>query len=99
MCLQPHNNHESQPLDADVFKPLKKNWHSTCHKFVQKNPGKVLINKSSPLHEAWNNTMIPTVISSGFKRSGIYPMHLIMGQAKAQITKTKDKVCSTWNAS
>ena len=27
--------------------------------------------------------MIPTMTVSGFRRSGIYPKHLIMGQAKA----------------
>jgi len=30
MCLPPHTTHESQPLDASVFKPLKQNWHSAC---------------------------------------------------------------------
>ena len=25
-CLPPHTTHESQPLDASVFKPLKQNW-------------------------------------------------------------------------
>jgi len=42
MCLPPHTTHESQPLDASVFKPLKQNWHSACHRFVQKNTGKVI---------------------------------------------------------
>ena len=94
MCLQPHNNHESQPLDADVFKPLKKNWHSTCHKFVQKNPGKVLINKSSPLHEAWNNTMIPTVISSGYKSSPFNSNELDCGAGKGK----SEKITNTTSA-
>jgi len=77
MCLPPHTTHESQPLDASVFKPLKQNWHKACHKFVQRNPGKVITKYDfSPLlHEAWNDTMIPTVIASGFRRSGIYPFN------------------------
>ena len=77
MCLPPHTTHESQPLDASVFKPLKQNWHNACHNFVQRNPGKVITKYDfSPLlHEAWNNTMIPTVITSGFRRSGIYPFN------------------------
>ena len=32
MCLPPHTTHESQPLDASVFK------HNACHNFVQRNP-------------------------------------------------------------
>ena len=34
MCLPPHTTHESHPLDASVFKPLKHNWHAACHRFV-----------------------------------------------------------------
>ena len=30
-CLPPHTTHETQPLDASVFKPLKKNWSDVCH--------------------------------------------------------------------
>jgi len=54
MYLPPHTTHESQPLDASVFKPLKQNWYSACHKFVQRNPNKVInkYNFSPLLHEA-----------------------------------------------
>jgi len=97
MCLPPRTTHESQLLNAGVFKLLKQNWHSACCRFVQKNPGKV-INKYKflpLLHKAWNNTMIPMVISSGCKRSGIYPFDpnaLNYGTSKGtldKITKTK----------
>jgi len=71
MCLPPHTTHESQPLDASIFKPLKQNWNA---RFVQRNPGKVITKYDfSPLlNEAWSNTMISTVIAS---RSGIYPLN------------------------
>ena len=36
-CLPPHTTHESQPLDASVFKSLKQNWQHTCHNFIQSN--------------------------------------------------------------
>ena len=77
MCLPPHTTHESQPLDASVFKPLKQNWQNACHKFVEKNPGRVITKYDfSPLlYEAWVNTMVPNNIMSGFKRSGIYPFN------------------------
>lgn len=77
MCLPPHTTHESQPLDSSVFKPLKQNWQNACHRFVEKNPGRVITKYDfSPLlHEAWGNTMVPNNIISGFRRSGIYPFN------------------------
>ena len=77
MCLPPHTTHESQPLDASVFKPLKQNWNAVCSKFMQQNPGKVITkcNFSPLLSEAWNKTMVPKVITVGFRRSGIYPFN------------------------
>ena len=39
--------HESQPLDASVFKPLKQNWQDVCHQYVQDNPGKGSTTESS----------------------------------------------------
>ena len=37
-CLPPHTTHESQPLDASVFKSRKQNWQNACHDFIQSNP-------------------------------------------------------------
>jgi len=37
-CLPPHTTHESQPLDASVFKSLKQHWQHACHNFIQSNP-------------------------------------------------------------
>ena len=76
-CLPPHTTHESQPLDASVFKPLKSHWHEACHSFVEKNPGKSITkyNFSKLLNTAWAKTMSPSIISSGFRRSGIYPFN------------------------
>ena len=76
-CLPPHTTHESQPLDTCVFKPLKQNWQDACHHYVQGNPGRVVTKYtfSALLNEAWGKTMIPNIISSGFKRSGIYPFN------------------------
>ena len=76
-CLPPHTTHESQRLDASVFKPLKQNWNAACNRFMQQNPGKVVTryNFSPLLNEAWSKTMVPNVISAGFKRAGIYPFN------------------------
>ena len=77
LCLPPHTTHESQPLDTCVFKPLKQNWQEACSRYMQQNPGKVVTKYSfsALLNEAWGKTMVPTVISSGFRRSGIYPFN------------------------
>ena len=76
-CLPPHTTHESQPLDTCVFKPLKQNWQEACHHYIQANPGKIVTKYtfSALLNEAWGKTMVPNIISSGFKRSGIYPFN------------------------
>ena len=73
----PHTTHESQPLDTCVFKLLKQNWQEACHYYIQANPGKIVtqFTFSALLNEAWGKTMVPNIISSGFKRSGIYPFN------------------------
>lgn len=43
-CLPPHTTHESQPLDASVFKSLKLHWHDACHSFVEKILGNPSLN-------------------------------------------------------
>ena len=71
----PHKTHESQPLDTCVFKPLKQNWQEACPHYIQVNPRKIITKYtfSALLNKAWGKTMIPNIISSGFKGSGIYP--------------------------
>ena len=64
-------------MDTSVFRSLKRNWSEECHKFFQKYPGRVIakFDFSALLNAAWGKTMVPNVISSGFKRSGIYPFN------------------------
>ena len=77
LCLPPHSSHVSQPLDTSVFNPLKRNWNDAVHKFLAKNPGRVVTKYSfSPLlKEAWEKTMIAKNICAGFRNSGIYPFN------------------------
>ena len=76
-CLPPHTTHESQPLDTAVFGPLKRNWQSACHEYMQSNPGKVVTKYqfSALLNKAWMLTMTPSNICSGFRRCGVYPFN------------------------
>ena len=73
--LPPHTTHETQPLDTSVFRSLKRNWSEECHNFYSKNPGRVITKYdfSALLNTVWGKTMVPNVISAGFKQSGIYP--------------------------
>ena len=67
-CLPPHTTHESQPLDASVFRSLKQNWQHACHNFIQSNPSLAITKNqfSGLFSEAWGKTMNPVTICSGF---------------------------------
>ncbi|CAI8012135.1 hypothetical protein GBAR_LOCUS7784, partial [Geodia barretti] len=75
LCLPPHTTHESQPLDVGVFAPLKVQWSTVCHKFYQKNPGKVInrFNFSTMFSEAWYGAITPNNIMGGFRKAGVFP--------------------------
>ena len=73
-CLPPHSSHVLQPLDVSVFGPLKSGWKrvaATMHHFT----GRVVnvYNFARLFKMAWNTAIDAEVISSGFKRVGIYP--------------------------
>jgi len=76
-CLTLHTTHESQPLDASVFKSLKQNWQQACHQFTQSNPSLAITEYrfSGLLNKAWSKIMNPTMICSGFRKSGIFPFN------------------------
>ena len=77
-CFPPHTTHESQPLHASVFKPLKSHWHEACTLLsnkIQENLSLNTYNFLKLLNTAWGKTMSPNIISSGFKRTGIYPFN------------------------
>ena len=76
-CLPPHTTHESQPLDASVFKSLKENWKHACHNFIQSNPSLTITKYrfSGLFKEAWGKTMNPATFCFGFRRCGVYPFN------------------------
>ena len=75
LCLPPHTSHEMQPLDCDVFGPLKCHWSNTCHDFYQNNPGKVVtkFNFNTLFSQAWLKAVSPINVISGFKTCGMHP--------------------------
>jgi len=93
-CLLPHTTHKSQPQDATVFKPLKLHCHEAFHCFVEKKPGKSVTKYHflQLLNEAWDKTTIPNIISSGFKRSRIYPFDPdAIDYGSAEISSNKEE--------
>ena len=74
--LPPITTHLTQPLDKGCFGPLKSKSSELCHKYMAKNPGKV-VNQfvfSELLHEAWTDAMTSLNIKARFRTTGIYPL-------------------------
>ena len=74
--LPPNTTHLTQPLDKGCFGPLKSKWLEVCHKYMSKNPGKV-VNRFvflQLLYEAWTDAMTSMNIKAGFRTTGIYPL-------------------------
>ena len=90
-CLPPHTTHESQPLDASVFRSLKQHWQEVAHSYMESNPGKLITkyNFSPLLNQAWSKTMTPSTICSGFRRCGVYPFN--PKAIDCQLTAEKDE--------
>ena len=76
LCLPPHTTHEAQPLDCGVFSPLKMQWRTVCHQFLQSNPGKVItkFNFNSLFSKAWLSAVTPANVIAGFN-CGVYPFN------------------------
>ena len=77
LCLLPHTTHDAQPFDCGVFSPLKAQWRSVCHQFLQTNPGKIItkFNFTSLFSKAWLQAVTPGNVMAGFKTCGVYPFN------------------------
>ena len=42
LCLPSHMTHDAQPFVCAVFSPLKVQWHTVTHQFLQANPSKII---------------------------------------------------------
>ena len=74
-CLPPHTTHESQPLDASVFKSLKQNWQELCGQYMKENPGKVVTKyQFSGLLRPEKKLMTLMTVLAGFRRCGVLPI-------------------------
>ena len=95
LCLPPHKNHETQPLDCGVFSPLKTHWTTVCHNFSHKNPGKVItkFNFNSVLSKAWFQSLTPANLIARFKTCGVYPLNrtaIIVAPCSSNVSGSDD---------
>jgi len=76
-CFPPHTTHACQPLDCSLFKPLKSQWKTECHRFYQRNPSLVIskFNFCSIFRDAWLKAITPSNIVAGFRKAGVFPMN------------------------
>ncbi|KAJ8871197.1 hypothetical protein PR048_027503 [Dryococelus australis] len=72
--ILPHSSHLLQPLDLSVMKSLKVRWDATLTSWQRQHIGKKLPKKvfSQLVGKIWEETN-PEIITSGFKKAGIYP--------------------------
>lgn len=77
LCLPAHTTHILQPLDIGVFKSFKTFFSKACHKYLTKNPGRVITSDviASLVGEVWPQSLTPLNIMGGFRKSGIYPLN------------------------
>lgn len=74
--LPAHSSHLLQPLDLSVFRPLKLIWEKKLLVWQRRHQGCKIPKKhfSVLLNETWNEVS-QEIISSGFKKGGIYPFN------------------------
>lgn len=77
LTLPPHTSHKLQPLDRCLYGPLKRHFSKGMDDWMRTNPGRaVTIYEVGKLAgTAFNLTMTPNKISSGFRVTGIFPLN------------------------
>ena len=75
LCLPSHIMHVLQHLNVGVFKSFKSHFSKACSKYLAANPGRVITSNklASLVAEAWPQSDTPLNITSGFRKSGIFP--------------------------
>ena len=86
--LSPHTTHECQPLDCSFFGPLKVHWHDAIHSFHQKYPAAVIskLNFNHLFKKAWPRAITPQVLTSGLRKSGVYPLNHVQISTPKEMT-------------
>ena len=77
MILPPHSTHRLQPLDVSLFRPLAIQYTNGLNDLMFKSLGLTSMTKRSfwqVFWPAWLHSFTIKNISSGFKRTGIWPL-------------------------
>jgi hypothetical protein len=75
VTLPPHCSHKLQPLDTSVFAPFKANYNAAVDSWLLHHPGTPLsiYDVASCVGVAFDRSMTPSNIKSGFRKTGILP--------------------------
>ncbi|KAK4299196.1 hypothetical protein Pmani_028514 [Petrolisthes manimaculis] len=75
LSIHPHCNHKMQPLDVAMYGPFKSYYAAAMYSRLLQKPGipLTIYDIGSLVDTAFKRSMTPLNITSGFKRSGIFP--------------------------
>lgn len=75
LTLPPHCSNRLQPLDVSVYGPFKSYYNSALDSWLQRHPGKPIdiYHVAECVNVAFEKSMTPKNIISGFKNTGIFP--------------------------
>jgi len=76
--LPAHTSHWLQPCDRTIFGPLKKSYNRICQELMSNYPGVLVsrVNFCGLFAKAWEESVTPGNIKSGFRACGIYPFSI-----------------------
>lgn len=65
-----------QPADVGLFGPMKQAWYMSVRRFTQKNLNTDITKRNfcSVFKFTWEDVMRPSILSTSFWKSGIYPL-------------------------
>jgi len=75
LTLPPHCSNRMQPLDVSVYGPFKSFYNHSVDSWLQAHPGKTIsiYEVAACVGKAFEKSMTPSNIKSGFKSTGIFP--------------------------
>lgn len=76
LSLPPHTTHYLQPLDRAIFGPLNRKYNEVCSEYLQENPLNQICKWTfcGLFKKAWEESITPNNVLSGFRSCGIYPL-------------------------
>lgn len=75
LTIPPHTSHKLQVLDVSVFGPFQTYYNAAADSWMIRHPGQTLTmyNVAELVGQAFEKSMTPCNIKSGFKKAGIFP--------------------------